>query len=288
MTTRPACWTGAGTARATTSPTPRAHIPSRQAWRMTDVSDDSKAIYLRLLRRVLPYWRTFALGTAMMIVLGLTEPAFPAILDMVVSSFEQRALDGAPLHAALFLGVFFIRGLSSFLSVLALESVAARLVLDLRQDMFDRLMRIPAPAYDNVASGSLISKVTFDAQQVTEAADPCRDGDRARFRRGTRPSGMDAVDRLEAHAHRPGHRSNRHRRRRLFQPAAAADVARTATHDGGRHPCPAGEHRRPQGGQGVLRPGVREAEVHGRGKPRAAGFRSSSSPQTRRQRRSRK
>ena len=31
-------------------------------------------------------------------------------------------------------------------------------------------MRIPAPAYDNVASGSLISKVTFDAQQVTEAA----------------------------------------------------------------------------------------------------------------------
>ena len=137
---------------------------------MTDVSDDSRAIYLRLLRRVLPHWRAFALGTAMMIVLGLTEPAFPAILDMVVSSFEQQALDSVPWHAALFLGVFFIRGLSSFLSVFALESVAARLVVDLRQDMFDRLMRIPAPAYDNVASGSLISKVTFDAQQVTEAA----------------------------------------------------------------------------------------------------------------------
>ena len=137
---------------------------------MTDVSDDSKAIYLRLLRHVLPYWRAFALGTAMMIVLGLTEPAFPAILDMIVSSFEQQALDSVPLHAAFFLGVFFIRGLSSFLSVFTLESVAARLVLDLRQDMFDRLMRIPAPAYDNVASGSLISKVTFDAQQVTEAA----------------------------------------------------------------------------------------------------------------------
>ena len=137
---------------------------------MTDVSDNSKAIYLRLLRHVLPYWRAFALGTAMMIVLGLTEPAFPAILDMVVSSFEQQALDSVPLHAALFLGVFLIRGLSSFLSVFALESVAARLVLDLRQDMFERLMRIPGPVYDNVASGSLISKVTFDAQQVTEAA----------------------------------------------------------------------------------------------------------------------
>ena len=137
---------------------------------MTDVSDDSKAIYLRLLRHVVPYWRAFALGTVMMIVLGLTEPAFPAILEMVVSSFEVRALDSVPLYAALFLGVFLVRGLSSFLSVFLLESVAARLVLDLRQDMFDRLMRIPAPVYDNVASGTLISKVTFDAQQVTDAA----------------------------------------------------------------------------------------------------------------------
>ena len=137
---------------------------------MTDTSTDSTALYLRLLRHVLPYRRTFALGVVAMIVLGLTEPAIPAILDGVVSSFEQQVLDAAPLHAALLLGLFFIRGLSSFLSAFALESVAARVVQDLRQNMFDRLMRIPAPAYDNVASGSLISKVTFDAQQVTDAA----------------------------------------------------------------------------------------------------------------------
>ena len=137
---------------------------------MNIATDDSKAIYLRLLRHILPYRRTFALGAVMMVVLGLTEPAFPAILERVISSFEAHTLDDVPLYAALFLGVFFVRGLSAFLSTFALESVAARLVLDLRQDMFERLMRIPAPAYDNVSSGSLISRVTFDAQQVTEAA----------------------------------------------------------------------------------------------------------------------
>ena len=134
------------------------------------MSSDSKTIYLRLLRHVAPYWRVFALGTVMMIVLGLTEPAFPAILEMVVRSFEEQTLGSVPMHAALFLGVFLVRGISSFLSVFALESVAARLVLDLRRDMFDRLMRIPASVYDNVASGTLISKVTFDVQQVTDAA----------------------------------------------------------------------------------------------------------------------
>ena len=137
---------------------------------MTDATEDSEAVYFRLLRHVVPYWRTFALGMAMTIVLGLTEPAFPWILDKVVSSFEEKVLEGVPMHAALFLGVFLVRGLSSFLSAYLLESVAARLVLNLRQAMFDRLMRIPAPVYDNVASGTLISRVTYDAQQVTEAA----------------------------------------------------------------------------------------------------------------------
>ena len=137
---------------------------------MADVSGDSKAIYARLLRHVAPHRRTFALGIVAMIVLGLSEPAIPAILERVVGSFEQRTFDAVPLYAALFLGLFFVRGLSSFLSTFALESVAARLVQDLRRHMFDRLMRIPAPAYDNVTSGTLISKVTFDAQQVTDAA----------------------------------------------------------------------------------------------------------------------
>ena len=137
---------------------------------MTDASVDSKAVYLRLLHHVLPYWRTFVLGTAAMIVLGLTEPALPAILEGVVGSFEERTLEGVPLYVALFLGTFLVRGLSAFLSAVALASVSARVVLDLRRGMFDRLMRIPAADYDDVSSGALISKVTYDAEQVTAAA----------------------------------------------------------------------------------------------------------------------
>ena len=137
---------------------------------MTDASLDGKAVYLRLLRHVLPYWRTFAVGVAAMIVLGLTEPAIPAILEGIIGSFEERALEDVPLYAALFFGMFLVRGSSSFLSTFALEVVAARLVQDLRRDMFDRLMHLPARAYDEASSGAFISKVTFDAQQITGAA----------------------------------------------------------------------------------------------------------------------
>ena len=223
---------------------------------MTVPATDSKTIYLRLLRRVVPYRGKFALGVAAMFVLGLTEPALPAILERIVSSFEKHALDGVPLYAAVFLGIFLIRGLSSFLSVFALELVAARLVMDLRQDTFARLLHLPAPAYDSATSGSLISKVTFDAQQVTGAATRAvtilvRDSVA-----GDRPARMDAVDRLEAHLHRSCRHPRRPRRRRLLRPAVAANGAWRATHDGRHHSRSAGEHRRPSGGQGLLRPSV--------------------------------
>ena len=130
---------------------------------------NGKAVYLRLLRHILPYRRIFAVGIGAMIVLGLSEPAIPALLEKVIGSFEQSVLEDIPLYAAFFLGVFLIRGLSSFLSSFALAWVAMRLVTDLRENMFDRLMRIPVAACDDIASGSLISKVTFDAHQVTHA-----------------------------------------------------------------------------------------------------------------------
>ena len=136
----------------------------------TAAAAGTRALYLRLLRHVLPYRGKFAFGVAAMFVMGLTEPALPAILEKVVGSFEQRALDGVPFYAAVFVGIFFVRGLSSFISMFVLDSIAARIVMDLRRTMFERLMRLPAPAYDATASGSLLSKVTFDAQQVTGAA----------------------------------------------------------------------------------------------------------------------
>ena len=91
---------------------------------MTDAPLDGKAVYLRLLRHVLPYWRTFAVGVAAMIVLGLTEPAIPAILERIIGSFEDRMLEDVPLYAALFFGMFLVRGLSFFLSTFALDVVA--------------------------------------------------------------------------------------------------------------------------------------------------------------------
>ena len=55
------------------------------------------------------------------------------------------------------------------MSTLCLAWVAGRLVMDLRTAMFDRILSVPARFNDDNASAKLISKVTYDANQVMEA-----------------------------------------------------------------------------------------------------------------------
>jgi len=65
---------------------------------------------------------------------------------------------------------FLIRGASGFVGVVTLTWVSSRLVMDLRARMFDKLVTLPTNYYDQNTTGALISKVTFDATQVTDAA----------------------------------------------------------------------------------------------------------------------
>ncbi len=134
-----------------------------------DVS--TRAIYFRLLRQVRPHWRMFALAVLAMTVLAATEPAIPALMKPTLDgSFVEKDLSAVTTMAMLMVLVFLVRGVSAFMSAMSLNWVSGRLVMDLRNRMFDKLVTLPSKFYDHQSSGTLISKVTYDAAQVTEAA----------------------------------------------------------------------------------------------------------------------
>ncbi|MBI2319158.1 MAG: hypothetical protein HYU75_19705 [Betaproteobacteria bacterium] len=128
-------------------------------------------LYVRLLGYLRPYWGAFSLSLLAMVVTAATEPAFPALLKPLLDgNFVQKKgplLDWLPL---LLVGLFLLRGVASFLSDYAVSWVANKIVTDLRNEMFARLVRLPTGFYDGTTSGSLISKFTFDVLQVTGAA----------------------------------------------------------------------------------------------------------------------
>jgi subfamily B ATP-binding cassette protein MsbA len=140
--------------------------PESSAYSLT-----GRELYLRLLRHMTPYWRTFALAVVAMAILAATEPALPILLKPTLDgSFVEKDLSTVWILAGLIILLLVVRGASSFATAIALTWVGGKLVMDLRNQMFDKLVSLPSAYYDRQAAGTLISKVTFDATQVTEAA----------------------------------------------------------------------------------------------------------------------
>ena len=130
----------------------------------------NRELYFRILNQVRPYWRWFGVGIGAMVVLALSEAAIPALLKPLIDgTFVKRDpvfLSWAPLGVIV---LFAVRSLSSFASDMSFTAITTRIVYDLRVRMFDRLLSLPTRFYDAHATGRVISKLTYDVTQVTQA-----------------------------------------------------------------------------------------------------------------------
>jgi subfamily B ATP-binding cassette protein MsbA len=130
-----------------------------------------RELYLRLLKRVRPYWRQFSGALAAMVLLALTEPAIPWLMQpMLDGSFVEKDPVIIFWSPILLIVLFSIRGIMNFISGVAFEWVAGKVVLDLRKMMIERILTMGTTYFDTHATGTLISKVTFNVNQVTMAA----------------------------------------------------------------------------------------------------------------------
>lgn len=131
----------------------------------------SRALYLRLLGYVKPYWRMFALSIVALVLTAATEPLLPALfkplLDEGFVAKNEAFIKWIPI---LLLALFLVRGVTSFVSTYCMAWVGSRLVMDLRAAMFDKLMTLPTRYFDQHPSGQLIAHLAFNVTQVTQAA----------------------------------------------------------------------------------------------------------------------
>ncbi len=131
----------------------------------------STELYVRLLRYVSPYRGVFALALLGMVIVAATQPVLPAmvkpLLDGTFVEKDKTLITWAPVAIV---ALFVVRGLGEYMAQYSINWVGNRLVQDLRNVMFRKLLELPTPYYDDHPSGNLISKLTFDVSQVTTAA----------------------------------------------------------------------------------------------------------------------
>ncbi len=137
---------------------------------MSTTGNDAR-LYKRLLLYVLPYWRTFLIAIVSMLVLAISDPAIPALIrPMLDGAFVDKDPATMKWVPILFVVLFAIRGLATYANGVALFWVSNKVVMDLRQEMFIRILTLPSSYYDNQSAGSLLSKFTYDVIQIKEAS----------------------------------------------------------------------------------------------------------------------
>ncbi|MFO7593337.1 MAG: lipid A export permease/ATP-binding protein MsbA [Pseudomonadota bacterium] len=137
---------------------------------MSSIKSDGKRIYRRLLGYVLPHWRAFAISIISLLTVAASEVGFAAyIKPLMDESFVDK--DPAVTHYAplILIALFFVRGLATYLSKYWMAWVARKVINVLRGQMFGRLLRLPVSFFDSTPSGTLLSKLIYDVEQVARA-----------------------------------------------------------------------------------------------------------------------
>ncbi|MEW6728722.1 MAG: lipid A export permease/ATP-binding protein MsbA [Pseudomonadota bacterium] len=127
--------------------------------------------YRRLLSYVRPHWRVFALAILGMIAASLTDVAFAALMKPLLDgSFVAKDLATTQWVPLALVGVFLVRAVGEFGAKYGMTWVARKVVSTLRQQVFDKLLRLPTRFFDHAQSGDLLARLTYTVEQVASAA----------------------------------------------------------------------------------------------------------------------
>jgi len=127
--------------------------------------------YKRLLRYVKPYRSAFIAGIVSMILLGLSDAAIPVLIKPLMDGgFVEKDIGSLKQTLVLLILLFLARGIFGVSSTGAITWVAGKVVIDIRKQMFRKILSLPTTYYDNSTTGSTVSKVTYNVTEVTSAA----------------------------------------------------------------------------------------------------------------------
>ncbi|EKY4193796.1 lipid A ABC transporter ATP-binding protein/permease MsbA [Vibrio harveyi] len=88
------------------------------------------------------------------------------LLDEGFGNAESDFLRTLPL---IVFAMMFIRGLSGFVSTYCLSWVSGNVVMQIRRMVFNHFMHMPVSYFDKEKTGSLLSRITYDSEQVSAA-----------------------------------------------------------------------------------------------------------------------
>ena len=132
---------------------------------------DAKGVWRRLLGYVKPHRGAFILGMLGGALYSATMVSFAPyakyFLDGTFTYPDPRTVTWVPLAL---IGLFILRGLGDFTQTYFMGYVARRIVKRMRGEVFERFLQLPVGYFDRGSSGVLLSRLTYNTEQIGNAA----------------------------------------------------------------------------------------------------------------------
>jgi subfamily B ATP-binding cassette protein MsbA len=131
-------------------------------------------VYRRLLSICAPYWRIFIVAALAMAVYAVTDTGFAYLMNNLIKTLtpDELSPELELIRKWLPLGImllFIVRGLVAFLSAYCLGWIGRQAIRRLRSQAFGKFLTLPIQYFDRSSAGELLSKLTFNVEQIAEA-----------------------------------------------------------------------------------------------------------------------
>lgn len=127
-------------------------------------------IYKRLLRYVVPHRGVFFISVIGYILFSATGVATAEWLGWTVDQVTAKNADARILAPIICVAIVVVRGIGGIMGGYSLEYISNHIIHRLRCEIMEKLLDLPTRYYDISTSGRLVSKVTYDVQQISGAA----------------------------------------------------------------------------------------------------------------------
>jgi ATP-binding cassette, subfamily B, bacterial MsbA len=128
------------------------------------------AVYRRLWQYTRRYWWMFLLGIVGVSLDAAMQAVFIKFIEPLIDRvFVEKDAQFGLLLAGGVIVVILLRVLGNFAGTYGMEWTGRRVVADLRGELFDSYLSLPATFFDRHSAGQLISKLAYNSEQVAQA-----------------------------------------------------------------------------------------------------------------------
>ena len=132
--------------------------------------------YRQFIKRLFPYIKSHIgklIFTSLMMTLATAlEASIPEITGQIIDTLFgiERSNDSALLYSSTLFVVIALSSLFALTSLSASSWISNKVIMDLRVDMFAKLLKLPKTYFDKHTTGETLSKLTFNVEQISAAA----------------------------------------------------------------------------------------------------------------------